>query len=208
MKKNLKKGILISVEGIDGAGKSSLVSNLTALLTSYQFDVIATKEPGATSVGKQLRAILQKSTAPLCPIGQYLLFAADRAEHFEHIIIPALQQKKIIISDRMNDSSIAYQGYGNGLSVDMVTSIDQWTMQNISPDIVFYIKIDLETALERIESRGEAKTFFEKKEFLKKVLLGFEKTFFNRKNICILDGTKSKEALTQEAYTYLEQWLS
>jgi dTMP kinase len=204
----LNRGILISIEGIDGAGKSSLVSNFVTLLNKNHFDTIATKEPGGTPIGKVLRQILQTQEAPLCPIGQYLLFAADRAEHFSSIVIPALQQKKIVISDRMNDSSIAYQGYGNGLSVDMVKSIDRWTMQNHTPDIVFYIKIDLETALDRIKSRGETTTFFEKKEFLKKVLTGFQNTFSNRKNVCVLDGTKSQTELTQNAYTYFEQWIS
>jgi dTMP kinase len=208
MKKELSKGILISIEGIDGAGKSSLVSNFVTLLSNNNFSALATKEPGGTSIGKSLRTILQTNKEPLCPLGQYLLFAADRAEHFTQIVIPALHQKKIVVSDRMNDSSIAYQGYGNSLSVEMITSVDRWTMHNISPDIVFYIKIDLETALNRIKNRGETTTFFEKKEFLTKVLTGFEIIFSNRNNVCILDGNKTEVQLAADAYTYFEQWIS
>ena len=116
----LKHGILIAVEGIDGSGKSSFAKNLTEFFTSHDIATCLTKQPGGTPLGKQLRHILQTQSVPLCSKAEYLLFAADRAQHMHEVIAPALQEKKIVISDRLADSSIIYQGYGRGLEIPTI----------------------------------------------------------------------------------------
>lgn len=141
----------------------------------------------------------------VCDLSEYLLFAADRAQHFNQIVIPALNKNKIVISDRMADSSLAYQGYGRGLDLEMIKNVNKWAMQNIEPDLTFYIKIDAKIAFDRIKKRNETLTSFEKEkiDFWNKVLLGFEQIFKERKNVITLDGTLSPEDVTQEAFDIL-----
>jgi dTMP kinase len=195
------KGLLISIEGIDGSGKSTLASFLSKQLKEDGFDVILTKEPGDTKLGKNLRTILNSDEWTPCDKAEYLLFAADRAQHIEEVVAPALKEGKIVISDRMGDSSTAYQGYGRGLDVNMITIVNEWAMKNITPDITFYIHLDIKTALERVSRRGEKLTSFEQeqKDFWIRIIRGFDTIFKNRKDVIEIDGTKSPEELCDEA---------
>jgi dTMP kinase len=194
-------GFLISIEGIDGSGKTLLSQNLHKALLEKKLNVMLTREPGDTVLGKKLRHILHEEKENVCDIAEYLLFAADRAQHFHELIIPYLQQGKIIISDRMNDSSVAYQGYARNLDIEMIKKINQWAMQNIKPNVIFYVKIDIKTAIHRIFARKEKLTSFEqeKTEFWQKVLHGYKDIFKNRKNVIELDGTKTPEEVCTQA---------
>src|SRR5262245_6758669 len=107
-------GILITLEGIDGSGKSSIARELHTFFSS-QYQTVLTKEPGGTPLGQRLRDLLQYQDIPVVAKAQYLLFAADRAQHFAYVVVPSLEQKCLVISDRMADSSIVYQGHGHGL---------------------------------------------------------------------------------------------
>ena len=122
--KKLKKGILISIEGIDGSGKSTLANKLRDKLQQDAFDVLLTYEPGDSALGKHLRKILHERDFEICGKSEFLLFASDRAQHFESVIIPNLKENKIVVSDRMGDSSVAYQGYGRGEDIDMIKNIN------------------------------------------------------------------------------------
>lgn len=161
-----------------------------------------TKEPGDTTLGQKLRHILHEEKEHVCDLSEYLLFASDRAQHFTQIVIPALKQNKIVISDRMADSSLAYQGYGRGLNLEMIKSVNKWAMQNIEPDLTFYIKIDAKTAFDRIKKRNKTLTSFEKEklEFWNKVLFGFEQIFKNRKNVITIDGALTPKEIADIAY--------
>ena len=196
-----KKGLLIALEGIDGAGKSLLAKNLLTSLEEKKLDVLLTKQPGGTVLGKKLRAILHEEKEHVSDLSEFLLFAADRAQHFKQIIIPALKQGKIIISDRLNDSSLAYQGYGRDLNKEKIKTVNSWAMQNIEPDLIFYIEIDTKTAHERIFKRNITLTSFEKEkaEFWEKTIDGYNQIFKDRKNVFYLDGTKTPEEIKKEA---------
>lgn len=137
-------------------------------------------------------------------MSEFLLFAADRAQHFDKLIIPALKEKKIIISDRMADSSLAYQGFGRSLDINMIQQINSWAMQNIKPNLTIYVKIDVNTAMDRINKRKEPLTDFEKASFIEKVRKGFDEIFKNRDHVLILDGNKSQEELLQDIINYLK----
>ncbi len=197
--KMLEKGILISIEGIDGSGKSTFAKNYYQLLLKKNLPVVMTKEPGATTLGLKLREILQKKEFPVNNVAEFLLFAADRAQHFNDFIIPNLNAKKIIISDRMADSSLAYQGYARGLDLQRIKEINSWAMNEIKPDYIFYLKVDIDVAFERIHKRNETLTDFEKKDFLKKVADGFEEIFKDKKNVITLDANKSEENILKQA---------
>jgi len=203
----LTKGILIAIEGIDGSGKSTLAHNLSLALHEQGYNTLLTKEPGASELGKEIRTIIQAQTIPLTHRAEYLLFAADRAQHFAELIIPALEQKKLIISDRMCDSSLAYQGYGNGLDLEMIRIINSWTMQNIVPDITIFVRVPVEIALERAKKRGSLSAYEQRTDFLHRVANGFEELYKNRNDVIIVNGMESPENLTTQVCTAIEQWL-
>lgn len=204
----MQKGFLITFEGIDGCGKSTLATNLYSYLAQNGYKAILTKEPGGTPFGMQLRKILSEQEEKLSPKTEFLLFAADRATHIESIK-PYLENGFIVISDRMADSSLAYQGYGRGLDTDTIEIINKWAMEGILPDLTFYLKIDLETSFRRIRSRKEKLTSFEKEEesFLLRVIQGYENIFAARSNVLSLDALKSQEELLELAVVALERFL-
>ncbi|MDP3889226.1 MAG: dTMP kinase [bacterium] len=204
----LKKGLLISIEGIDGSGKSTLAHTVTETLTKLGFDVILTKEPGDTFLGKQLRNILQTQPIPIEAKAEYLLFAADRAQHFHEVVFQNLQQNKIVISDRMADSSLVYQGYGRGLDINTLHSINNWAMNGIHPDYTFYVKIPFAIAKERILQRKTTIWDVEKDDTLiKKHIDGFDKLYKNTKKVVPLNGTQQPEILVNQALQKIMQWI-
>lgn len=206
----LQKGILISIEGIDGSGKSTLAANLNKLLAQDGLPVMLTREPGATPLGAQLRTIVQEKKVALCSKAEYLLFAADRAQHMHEVIMPALEQKKIIISDRMADSSLVYQGYGRGLDLAMIETINRWAMNDIKPDLTVYVRVSAATAMNRIIKRNAALSSFEKEHrtFIEKLINGFDTIFKTRNNSIIIDGEQTPNQVLDHAREYINQWLS
>ncbi|BDC34904.1 dTMP kinase [Candidatus Dependentiae bacterium Noda2021] len=204
----LTRGVLVSVEGIDGSGKSTLTRTLAERL-SQSLPTLLTKEPGDTPLGQQIRTLVQEKKVAICPKAEYLLFAADRAQHFDQVIIPALKKNILVISDRLADSSLAYQGFGRGLDCTMINTINTWAMNERYPDVTLYIKVSPDVAYERIIKRQEALTSFEqeKKTFMLNVLKGFESIFKERSNVLYISGEQNPEDVLQDAHTQLIQWL-
>jgi dTMP kinase len=197
------KGLFIVVEGIDGAGKSTLVTQLVSHLQSQHYDARSTKEPGNSWLGKCVRQILLERPHPLCNKAEYLLFAADRAQHMEEVVIPALQQNAIIISDRGADSSLVYQGYAGHLNIELIDTINRWAMNNRLPDLTFYVHIDIDTALERLKQRN-ALTHFEKEtSFIQSTIEGFNRLYHNRQDVVTIDGRQTIEDIIQQALSAL-----
>lgn len=208
--KKTTRGILIAVEGIDGSGKSTLALKLCQALRTKFASVVLTKEPGDSKLGLQLRKLVQEKPAPICAKAEYLLFAADRAQHMVETVQPALVQNSIVISDRMADSSLVYQGFGRELDITTLETINAWTMDHRMPDLTFYVSIPIETALIRIKKRGTSLSSFEKEhtDFTQQLLRGFDAIFKSRSNVIHLDGTQTPEQITETAQIALEQWIS
>ena len=200
-------GKLISLEGIDGCGKSTLAQMLAATLRENHKNVVLTKEFGGTPLGVSLRELLHIRTDPISHKAEFLLIAADRAQHFETVVIPALESGALVISDRMNDSSLAYQGYGRGLDLKMITTINAWVMSDIRQDLIFFIDIDLQTALNRIYARNEQLTSFEKEkiDFWQHVYNGYHKIFKNRPEVVVLNGCQSPTIILEQAIIALKK---
>ncbi len=198
---NHKKGMLITIEGIDGSGKSSVAQAVARLLSAHT-QVLLTKEPGATELGKQLRTLLQERTFTVSAQAEFLLFAADRAQHMKELVIPALEAGKIVLSDRMADSSLAYQGYGRGVEHEWITSINTWAMDGYVPDLTLYLKIDYPTAAHRLARRCETATVFEKEEelFFERVIKGFETMYAEAANVRTIDASAPIEKVCLAAY--------
>ena len=201
--------MLIVIEGIDGSGKSTLAKDLAHQLEQQHVNVLLTREPGGSKLGKNLRTILQTQPVPVTPIAEFLLFAADRAQHFEEVVVPALREHKLVISDRMGDSSLIYQGYGRGIDKDKIMLVNAWAMQNIKPDLILYLRIPASVAQQRLYERKKL-TVFEKEqtEFVIKLIDGFETLYKNRDDVIILDGTQTPQKVTQTALKAINLWHS
>lgn len=196
-------GLLIGIEGIDGCGKSTFATKLAQALELNGLLPVLTREPGGTKFGLQLRQILQyrDDLGVLDHKAEYLLFAADRAQHVTQVIKPNLQAGKVVISDRTGDSSLVYQGYGRGLDLEMIRQINHWAMSGVKPNLIIYLKIDAHTAQTRVQKRAEKPTAFEEAgaKFLEKLINGFEKLYTGRNDVLILDGNLSTTSLVAQA---------
>jgi dTMP kinase len=202
--KRLKQGMLVVVEGIDGSGKSTLAHSLFNHYSS-DYTTLLTKEPGGSALGQFLRSHLQNQSIKTCADAEFLLFAADRAQHFHERIIPALTDNALIISDRLADSSLVYQGYARGVNTAMIESVNKWVMQARQPDVTIYVKVPLEVALLRIQERNQSLTAFEKDiHFFKKIIDGFDELYKTRENVITLDGKQPLEIVFNEALKKLD----
>jgi len=144
------KGIFISFEGCEGCGKTTQAEMLREYLLSKGKDVVLTREPGDTKVGRMIRELLLDPDSGLIePICEALLFAADRVQHVREIIMPALEKGWIVIADRFTDSSLAYQGVGRGVGLEAVKNLNDWAVGEIEPNITFYLDLPAEEALKR-----------------------------------------------------------
>jgi dTMP kinase len=150
-------GKFITFEGIDGSGKSTQLAMLAAELRRLGMDVVTTREPGGTPLGEALRAAFLETTGPVAPMAELLSFAADRAQHVEHLIKPEVAAGKIVISDRYADATFAYQGAGRGFSEEQVNSVIALATGGLKPDLTLFFDITPEEAIRRMSSRPEVK---------------------------------------------------
>jgi dTMP kinase len=186
----LKNGFLCVFEGIDGAGKTTVMQAVGQQLQRLGYDILSTKQPGGTPLGASIRDVLQARAGTIDPKAEFFLFAADRAEHINKVVVPALQSGYVVLADRMGDSSVAYQGYGRGVDSAMIKTVNAWAMSGIKPNLTVYIKVPYDIARERVHGRGEAKTAFEreKQAFFQRVAEGFERIFSDRDDVLVCDG--------------------
>ena len=157
-------GLFISFEGIDGVGKSTQADLLESWLTAQNIDVVRTLEPGGTDVGVEIRKILLHHKGDLAPRAEAALFAADRAHHVASKIRPALEQGKIVITDRYFDSSVAYQGAGRDLSRTEVRDLSLWAVGGLLPDLTVLLDLPAEQARARRNTSGTEPDRLEKEK--------------------------------------------
>lgn len=151
------KGIFISLEGIEGTGKSTQARLLCEWLKGKGFKVVLTEEPGGTRIGLKIReTLLSIDHKGMTPITELLLYNASRAQLISEVIRPGLAEGSIVITDRFTDSTVAYQGYGRGIDFDLISSIDRISTDCMRPDITFLLDLDVEVGLKR--NRGINKT--------------------------------------------------
>jgi dTMP kinase len=149
------QGKFITFEGIDGSGKSTQLRMLSGDLRSRGVDVITTQEPGGTPLGRRLRESFLETEETVAPMAELLLFAADRAQHVEFLIRPALAEGRIVISDRYADATFAYQGAGRGFSEQTVNAIIDLATGGLKPDLTLFFDITVENAIRRMNERHE-----------------------------------------------------
>lgn len=153
----MKRGFFISFEGIEGTGKTTQAKLLTDFLRQKGYDTIMTEEPGGTRIGRCIRDILLfVEHTDMRPNTELLLYFADRAQHIEEVILPALEAGKCVVIDRFTDSTIAYQGYGRDLDIGLILEIDRISTNSLRPDLTLLLDLDVEEGLKR--NRGVNKT--------------------------------------------------
>lgn len=137
--------MFITLEGPEGSGKSTQLVLLARFLEEEGFSVVATREPGGTNIGDQIRACLHDvNNTEMEPETEFLLYTASRAQLVREMVMPSLAEDKVVLCDRYADSTIAYQGYGRGLDLQAVSAITQFATGDLQPDLTFLLDIDVE----------------------------------------------------------------
>lgn len=150
-------GMFITLEGPDGSGKTTQAHLVFDWLRHQGQDVLLTREPGGSDIGDQVREVLHDSSnSAMAPQTEFLLYSASRAQHVAQLILPSLKAGRIVISDRYADSSLAYQGYGRGLDLEMLRLITAFATQGLKPDLTLYFDIPAGDGLQRRLLSGEA----------------------------------------------------
>jgi dTMP kinase len=146
----MKKGLFITFEGADGCGKTTQIELLKKYLEERNFNVLLTREPGAKGLGVKLREILLNYDGEVSPNCESFLFLADRAQHVDCIIKPAISAGTIVLCDRHTDSTVAYQGYGRGLDIEKINYLNNLATGGLKPDLTILFDIDAETSSKRV----------------------------------------------------------
>jgi len=205
-----RRGLFITFEGVDGSGKTTQVNMLTSHLIKNGLGVVVTREPGGTRVGARIRDILlDGDLTEMTPMTEALLYAADRAQHAEEVIRPALLRGAIVISDRYIDSSLAYQGVARGLGLEGVRNLNEWATRELYPDITFLLKVPYEVGLRRLPLGREDRMELQSENFFQKVqeaYLTLSKFFPSR--MIVLDGTQKPEEIHHQVMKEVEKHLS
>ncbi|KXG76365.1 Thymidylate kinase [Fervidicola ferrireducens] len=174
MGRSARKGKFITIEGPDGAGKTTQAEKLVEYLKSKGKRVIATREPGGTALGEQLRKILLDPEGSPVSSAEALIYAACRAQLLEKMVIPALKEGFIVVCDRFVDSSLAYQGYARGIGINRILQLNKWVIGPYWPDVTILLDIDPAESLKRLTG-GKDRLESEALEFHQKVREGYMK---------------------------------
>ena len=151
----MSKGFLVSLEGPEGAGKTSVLESLIPILEDRGIEVLRTREPGGVLIGEKIReVILDPSHTQMDPKTELLLYIASRRQHLVEKVLPALAAGKLVIMDRFIDSSVAYQGFGRGLDIDAIDWLNEFATDGLKPDLTLYFDIEVEEGLARIAANS------------------------------------------------------
>ena len=207
------QGFLV-LDGVNGAGKTTQLKLLSQYLLQLGKDVVCTREPGAGDLGAELRRIVLSGQYQIDPVAELLLFEADRAQHVSGLIRPALKSGKIVISDRYYYSSEAFQGYGRGLDLQMVQSLNDIAIQGLRPDLCIILDLDPAQGLARANSRNAATGISTEKDrmedieidFHRRLRQGFLKIAENCPEPClVIDANQSPEAIWETIRTRVQE---
>ena len=201
----MTKGLFITFEGGDGCGKTTQIKLLDEYLRSKGYTTLVTREPGAKGLGVKLREILLNYDGEVSPTCESFLFLADRAQHVDCIIKPALKEGVIVLCDRHTDSTVAYQGYGRGLDIEQIHKLNNIATGGLKPDVTIVLDVDVETSQQRV---GKDKDRMESAgvEFFERVRKGFlEIAKQEPQRVKVVDSTKSIEKIHNEILELIQK---
>lgn len=199
----MKRGIFITMEGPEGAGKTTITQMLGKALQQEGYQVLLTREPGGVPISEQIReVILNKDNTAMDSRTEALLYAAARRQHLVEVVMPELERGGIVLCDRFIDSSLAYQGHARGLDIEEVYNINKFAIGDMMPDATLFFDIDPEEGLRRIQSNGEREVNrldLEALDFHKKVCEGYQ-FIINRwkERFIIVDAGRSIDEVFEE----------
>ncbi len=201
-------GLFITMEGTDGAGKTTQINMLKTYLEDKGFKVVCVREPGGTHIGEKIREIIiDKDNGEMHQMTEAMLYAAARAQLVQEVILPALKDGNIVISDRFVDSSLVYQGYARGMGERRIRSLNRYAVDDLEPDITFFLRLKPHDGLKRKAEQAELDRIeSESFNFHHRVYDGYVSLARRNKNrIKMLDALKSREELHSEIVGYIEQ---
>lgn len=200
-------GVFIAFEGGEGGGKSTQSKLLADWLGGHGHTVLLTREPGGTAVGQQVRSIvLGHETGDLSARTEALLYAADKAEHVDSLMLPALAEGQVVITDRYVDSALAYQGAGRTLDVAEVEQVNRWATADLRPHLTVVLDLDPQVGLARFEGADRIES--EPLEFHRRVRQGFlDLAARDPEHYLVLRATDSPESIHAAVRTAVEPWL-
>ena len=215
-------GKFIVFEGVEGGGKTTQIEllrdcllgkeELRQILSKYiNEQVVITREPGGTKLGKALRKLLLSSDVLAEKIqntSELLLYAADRAQHVEALIKPCLEKGAIVLCDRFIDSTIAYQGYGHGLDLELIQQLNSIATGGLKSDLTFWLDLDVEIGLSRVKNRGNFDRMEQANiEFHRRVQQGYQELAKNNSLIVRIDANLTREKVQQQIQEIIMQKL-
>lgn len=208
----MKKGFMLVCDGSNGAGKTTVITGLEAHLKQRGIEVVMTREPGGTEISEKIREIiLDPSTPEMADMTELMLFGAARAQHVREKIIPALEQGKVVISDRFDAATFSFQHYARGLDLATITTINQLALGGFRPDMNLILDLDPEEGLKRVKSRGEGldRLEDEKQQFLQRAREGYLVQAKNDpERFTVIDASQSKAQVLEQSIELLDSLIA
>ncbi len=202
-------GFFITLEGPEGAGKTTQANHLIHYLQEKGFSVLLTREPGGTAISDKIRSLLlDPANGKMVEKTEILLYAAARAQHLQERILPALAEGKVVICDRFADSTFAYQGYGRGLDVHMIETVNDVATEGISPDLTFLLMVDVEEGLTRATREEADRLEQEQMAFHHRVACGYQALAQQFPERIVTIGAGNIEEVRQEMIDMLDKFLT
>ena len=201
--------VLITVEGVEGSGKSTQCARLEQHLSGRGLQVVRTSEPDGTPLGLRVRALFEVDGPTPTPLTQTFLFMAARQEHVTRVIAPALARGAVVISDRYADATVAYQGYGQGMDVQTIRELNMLATGGVLPDLTLVLDLDPAAGMRRI--RGRALDAFEKMDpaFHRRVREGYlEIARADKNRVVVLDAARDADALHADVVRAVDELLA
>lgn len=199
--------MFITFEGADGSGKSTQLKLVSEYLKERGFDVIATRDPGGTELGCKIREILLNYQGKIFSCCELFLYLADRAQHVEEKIMPALENGKVVLCDRYMDSTLAYQGYARGLDIEEILKLNNIVSKSLVPDLTFVFDVSTETAQKRVGTTKD-RLESESAEFHRKVRFGFlDLAEKYPERIKVIDSNREIDDVYQDVIKILDDYL-
>lgn len=203
----MTKGKFITIDGVEGAGKSTQIDLICSYLHQKGVEVVRTREPGGTAVGEKIRSVLlDVENQEMHSDTELLLMFSSRNELIQNKIIPALNEGFWVVSDRFTDASFAYQGGGRMLNLDRIDKLADWVLGDFKPDLTLFLDVSVEVGMERIESRAakdrielEERAFFER---VRSVFVSRSEAFPDR--IKLIDANDSVEGIQSKIRAYID----
>ena len=203
------RGALVTVEGVEGSGKSTQCARLARHLSDRGLEVVQTSEPDGTPLGLRVRALFEADGPTPTPLTQTFLFMAARQEHVTRVIAPALARGAVVISDRYADATVAYQGYGQGMDVQTIKELNMLATGGVLPDLTLVLDLDPAAGMQRIRAR--ALDTFEKMDlsFHRRVREGYlEIARSDKRRVVVLDAGRDTDVLHVEVVRAVDEYLA